>query len=445
MIFSAGVLHQALDQYRPDRSPLNCIVALSGGGDSAALLGAAAELRDAGQIATLRALHVDHGLQAAAAVLQERAAAQAAQFAVPFRVLQVRVDTTAGVSMEAAARDARYAAMSGTLGASECLLTAHHAEDQAETLILQALRGAGPKGLAAMPAARRLGLGWHLRPLLAVTRADLRVYAASCAIEWSEDPMNADPRFERAYFRREIWPRLVQRWPAAAVTLSRSAAHLATAQQLLDERADDDLARLGDGPALSIPRLRALDPERRANALRRFIVGRGRLLPSTARLTEALRQILDAEGDHQPAVLWDDAALRRYRDRLYLTAASSPQLAETVDWAPSAQPTLALGERFGALHQVLRLGGLDPGRLPGTLQVRRRRGGERIRPAAGAARQELRHLYQQRGLVPWMRDALPFIYAGHRLVAVADLWIEAELCTTGEGIMFEWRDAPDIY
>jgi tRNA(Ile)-lysidine synthase len=205
------------------------------------------------------------------------------------------------------------------------------------------------------------------------------------------------------------------------------------------------LARLGDGPALSIPRLRALSAERQANVLRRFIAGRDRLLPSTARLKEALRQILDAEGDHQPAVLWGDSALRRYRDRLYLTAALPPQLAETLDWPRRSQPTLALAERCGALHQVLCSGGLDASRLPGTLQVRRRRGGERIRPAAGAARQELRHLYQQCGLVPWMRDALPFIYAGHRLIAVADLWLEAELCTAGEGIAFEWRDAPDIY
>jgi tRNA(Ile)-lysidine synthase len=173
-------------------------------------------------------------------------------------VVTVTVAVPAGASIEAEARAARYGALAAQLRPGECLLSAHHGDDQAETFLLQALRGAGPKGLASMPARRALGPGWHLRPLLGVTRRDLEAFAAQHGIEPTLDPMNRDRRFDRAYMRHAVWPLLAERWPGAAAALARAARHSGEAQALLEQLADEDLATLHDGEALSVQFLRRL-------------------------------------------------------------------------------------------------------------------------------------------------------------------------------------------
>jgi tRNA(Ile)-lysidine synthase len=428
------------------------VVALSGGADSSVLLAAMVELRArlpgaapaavAAPCWTLRAVHVDHGLQPAAATFREDCARLCARLEVPLEVLRVTVAVDAGASLEAAARDARYAALAAHLGAHECLLTAHHAEDQAETLLLQALRGAGLKGLCAMPIERRLGSGRHLRPLLAVPRRALARFAAARGIRTGIDPMNADTRFDRVFLRREVWPALAARWPAAGMALARTAAHLAEAQELLEALAAHDLTRLRDGHAVSIPTLRQLSPTRRINALRRWIDAAGVPVPPTARLKEALRQILAAEPDHQPCIGWHAHALRRYRDRVYLTAADPPRLARERHWSIAADAVLELGEGLGRLKCTPRRGGLQG--LPATLRVCARAGGERLRPGPQAATQTVQHLCQSLGVVPWMRQALPFIYADDALVAVGDLWFDARFAGSADviGMGFEWLGAP---
>jgi len=424
------------------------VVALSGGGDSSALLAAVTELaglrraRDPGGPSwRLRAVHVDHELQPAAAAFRGSSERLCARLGIALSIRSAAV-AAAGVSLEAAARDVRYAALAEELGAREWLLTAHHADDQAETLLLQALRGAGLKGLSCMPVRRRLGAGWHLRPLLGVPRSDLAEYARDRGIAGVSDPMNGDPRYDRVYLRRSLWPALASRWPAAGVALSRTAAHLAEAQDLLDALALEDLSALGDGEALSVPKLRRLSPSRQVNALRRWLANAAVLPPSTARLTEALRQILDADVDHQPRVAWDLHALRRYRDRVFLTPADPPRLAVEQLWPIGAGASLDLGAGLGHLVCIPRRGGLT--RLPPALRVRARAGGESLRPAPRAATQTVQHLCQSLGIVPWLRDALPFIHAGEHLVAVGDLWLDARWCAPeqGAGLGFEWHGAP---
>ena len=236
MPFSTAVLRDTLRNSVPAQA-VGLVVAVSGGEDSACLLAALAQL--AGSLAplTLRAVHVDHGLQPAAAALAGAARDQCARWRLPLTILRVQVDCPAGSSLEEAARDARYAALAADLGPGECLLTAHHREDQAETLLLQALRGAGLKGLCAMPALRAFGAGWHLRPLLDAARVDLREFGAANGGGAMPDPMNDAARFDRVYLRTEVWPLLERRWPGAATALTRAAAHLADAQALLDESA----------------------------------------------------------------------------------------------------------------------------------------------------------------------------------------------------------------
>jgi tRNA(Ile)-lysidine synthase len=429
------------------------LLALSGGPDSSCLLAALAHARpQAGEFASLgrmlplRAVHVDHGLQAVASSMREAGAALCRRFDVPLEVVRVEVDTQGGVSVEAAARAARYRAFASVLRPGECLLTAHHALDQAETLLLQLLRGAGLKGLSAMPVRRPFAQGWHLRPLLDVAPDDLHRLGRALAVEAVDDPMNRDTRFDRAYLRREVWPRIERRWPAAAASLARAAQHLGEAQASLDSSTRRAVERLRDGEALSASGLRALPNRERLHVVRHWLSLAAVEPPSTARLDEALRQMLNAKADHEPAVQWGEHVLRRYRDRLFLTASVLPAIGEPLEWRASAGSRLALGAGLGALRWIERAGGLDPARLPEIVCVRRRRGGETLKTGPRARTQSVQHLCQAMGVLPWLRDALPMIYAGNTLIAVGDLWQDARSSVSADipGLGCVWEDAPPL-
>jgi tRNA(Ile)-lysidine synthase len=450
--FSAELLWAVLEDTLPPGTT-GLLAALSGGLDSSCLLAALAEARrPAGEGAPparalpLRAVHVDHGLQAVSGAMREASAALCRRFDLPLEVVRVEVDTRGGVSIEAAARAARYRAFASVLEPGECLLTAHHALDQAETLLLQLLRGAGLKGLSAMPLRRPFGPGWHLRPLLDIAPQDLHRLGKRLAIQAVDDPMNRDTRFDRAYLRREVWPRIEQRWPAAAASLARAAQHLGEAQASLDSSTRRSVEQLSDGEALSALGLRALPNRERLHVVRHWLKQAAVEPPSTARLEEALRQMLTARSDHEPAVQWGEHVLRRYRDRLFITAAVLPAIGEPLDWRTSTGAHLELGAGLGALRWVERAGGLDPARLPGSVCVRRRRGGETLKTGARARTQSVQHLCQAMGVLPWLRDALPMIYAGDTLIAVGDLWQDARSSVSADilGLGCVWEDAPRL-
>jgi tRNA(Ile)-lysidine synthase len=445
MSFSAASLRAVLDAHTPDGAT-GLVVALSGGADSASLLAATCLLGASFRGLPLRAVHVDHGLQSAAAAFREACTALCGALAIPLTVLPIRVPAPPGASIEAAARDARYAALAAELRPGECLLTAHHGEDQAETLLLQALRGAGLKGMAAMPLCRPLGCGWHLRPLLEVSQGELLAFGAHLTGAVTTDPMNEDLRFDRSYLRRQIWPLIEARWPGAGAALSRTARHVAEAQALLDRAGAANVSRLRDGDALSVPGLRALGPSERINAVRFWLSDARVEAPSTARLTEALRQMLEAQDDHLPSIVWGNYALRRYRHRVFLTEAHPPRLEGSRRWVAAPDSRVELGPHMGRLRWVTQLGGIDAQRLPESLIVRGREGGEALRPAARAKTQSVQHLCQSQGVLPWMRDALPLVFAEDALIAIADLWLDARWCVPPlePGFAIMWEQAPII-
>jgi len=440
--FSPASLRDTLEANLP-RGATGLVVALSGGSDSACLATALSQMTPLRGLA-LRAIHVDHGLQFAAATFREACSALCDQLRLPLEIIDVKVAAGDGLSLEAAARDARYRGLARRLGRGECLLTGHHAADQAETLLLQLIRGAGLKGLSAMPLCRELGAGWHLRPLLDTPRAELLRFAVQAGVSAVSDPMNHDLRFDRAFLRAQLWPLLEARWPGAAATLSRAAGHLAEAQLLLDESAALAVRNLKDGEGLSVTGLRVLPAPQRLNAVRYWLAECGVMPPSTARLNEALRQISDAADDHLPCVVWGGHALRRYRDRVFVTPARPARLEAVREWPVGVGSTLALGAGLGVLSWTTRLGGLDAARLPKRVTVRRRRGGESLKPHRLATTQSLQHLCQSRGVLPWMRDALPLLFAGGTLVAIGDLWQDAGWSvpqgTMGLGVV--WEEAP---
>ncbi len=446
MKFGAAFLRAVLMEHLP-AAATGLMVGVSGGADSACLLAAVAQTNAKFSLGLgIRAAHIDHQLQPASVLLRESSVALCVQLQIPLSVIEVTVETGGGVSIEAAARDARYHELALELRAGECLLTAHHAEDQAETLLLQLLRGAGLKGLSAMPMCRPLGRGWHLRPLLKVAQRDLRKYGKAQAVVSVDDPMNHDPRFDRSYLRLQLWPLIERRWPGAAIALSRTAGHIAEAQELLDQSAAVTVRRLRDGDALSVTGLRALTKLEQINTLRNWLFSTGVTPPSTSRLREGLRQVLNADGDHLPAIVWGEWALRRYRERLFITPAVLPAVGASREWHVVPGSPLDLGAGLGLLRWAPQIGGLDARRLPDTLCVRQRRGGESLRIGRGAKTHTVQHLCQSWGVLPWMRDALPMVYAGDALIAVGDLWQDVRWCVDADAAGFGcvWQGAPIV-
>jgi len=398
---------------------------LSGGVDSVWLLYRCWRLREARPGLRLRAVHVHHGLLPQADAWLRHCESLCARLDVPLEVIRLGLVPRPGESIEAAAREARYAALERLLEPGEALLTAHHQDDQLETVLLQLLRGAGVAGLAAMPGSRPFGRGHHLRPLLAMTRAAIVAEARQAGLEWVEDPSNAAGRFDRGYLRREVVPALRQRWPAAAAVVTRSASHLAEAQGLLDQLAALDAAGSGDGGCLQVAPLLALPRDRQANVLRWWLRGRGVGMPSTARLAAIQDQLLPARGDAGPVVTWATGEVRRYRGRLY---AMRPLQAVAGDgWELRPGEVLDV-PGVGTLRLEPVVGsGISAVRCPGPFTVRLRQGGERLRLAGRSGKKPVRTLLQEAGIAPWLRERLPFLWHGDQLVAVADLWLAAEL------------------
>lgn len=286
----AQTLEQALAEFSPG---LPFVVAFSGGADSTALLLACAQ-RWPGQV---RAVHVHHGLQAAADDFEAQCQATCLQLQVPLVVRRVQAHPAPGESPEDAARKARYAALADAVRAEwpeiEDVVLAQHADDQVETLLLALSRGAGLPGLASMPARwQRLGLQWH-RPLLSVPGMALREWLGSQAPDavprWIEDPTNTDERFTRNRIRAQLLPALAQTFPAFRDTFARSAAHAAQAQQVLNEVAAEDLTRIGVPPRIEA--LQQLSRARQALVLRHWLRQHHATTPSAAQLHELLDQV----------------------------------------------------------------------------------------------------------------------------------------------------------
>ena len=397
-------------------------IALSGGLDSRVLLHLGVAASRVGGWA-IDALHVDHGLQEGSAAWAAFCEELCEQAGIALQVHRAELEPTAGQSVEAMARAARYTFFRQELQAGDVLLLAQHADDQAETIMLQLLRGAGPRGLAAMPALANLGQGQMLRPLLGVSRDDLQAYADATGLSWVDDPSNADRRFDRNYLRHEIMPALKARFPAALKTLSRSAGHCAEAAQLLDELASMDIQDALVSGGLDWLRVQQLSTPRQRNLLRYFFREKGLLCPDARQLSGVLQDFSRAAPSAQPKFVSQGACLSLSGGVLRLDELRAPVPEFSYDWPDWREP-LVVSELGMVLHvDALTEAGI---RLPEAtgLRVCRRRGGEKMRVHTGQGRRRLKSLLQEAGIAPEARDRYPLIWHADELIAVPGVAVD---------------------
>jgi len=322
--------------------------------------------------------------------------------------------------------------------AKSVLLTAHHQDDQAETLLLQMIRGAGVKGLAAMPMLKKENEVWHARPLLNTCRQQLLDYARENDLQWIEDESNINIAHDRNFLRCEILPMLRRRWPAISETLTRVSAHQADAMLLLDELAEADLLICLDQTRskLNIEQLLKLSSARQANVIRYWLRASHLPVPNTSRMQQILGTLLQARGDASPVITWAGCDIRRYQQQLYASKPLPPHDASRcIDW--KLDTPCQLGDDL--LSAKLKEGGGIKQDICSNshLQVRFRQGGEKIQLKNKRHRQELKKLFQEEEIPPWLRNRIPLLYVGDVLIAVAGLWIDAAACSSDNELSWQ--------
>ncbi len=417
------------------------LVAYSGGVDSHVLLHLLAQLREQSpdSVPELLAIHINHQLQAQSFDWAQHCQAVCKALNIPLLTETVEVARSGGESLEAQARVARYQAFEKQLQAGDCLLLAHHLDDQLETGLLRLLRGSGVLGLGAMAGQRKLGRGHLLRPLLAIPRQQIVAYAENEGLQWAEDSSNRDKDFSRNYLRHDVLPVIEHRWPQYRQSMTRAIKLSQEASELNTALAEIDCRQLGVNPSeqkLALESLLSLDRPRQKNLLRYWIRQRDLPLPSAAQLQAILEQLVAADEDAEPLVTWAGIAARRFRGHLYIL----PLLAEfdrEQCYAWDHRQRLLLAGNGSLCSEAVIGQGLKNNR---EFNVRFRRGGERCQPLNRVASQTLKKLFQEYAVPPWLRDRVPLIYVGDALAAVGGYWVCKDFAAGegDEGITIHW-------
>jgi len=407
------------EQIAADYSENALWVAYSGGIDSHVLLHllASSDLID---LSRLHAIHIDHGLQADSELWVSHCEQVASGLNVDFHCVRVAVNEVSKLGLEAAARAARYQAIADNVPAGDVVLLAQHQEDQAETFLLQLLRGAGVKGLSGMSSDFMLEGKQVVRPLLAISQGEVVVYAQEHGLAWVEDPSNTDTGFNRNYLRQRVWPLLEARWPSAAKSLSRSATYCAEADALLSELASIDFLTMGvDLSEATIPVTALLDlSPARARNLIRYVLGELDLaMPSAVILQRILDEVCLAAEDRVPVVSWANIDARRYRDTLYFLSPQIEQDPTECHLCSGPGDILLSDGRVMTWLEVEKVG-ISEALFEQGLKLGFRQGGETIQLVGHAHHKSLKQLYQEWAIPPWEREHIPLLFCGDRLLAV---------------------------
>lgn len=407
------------------------VIAYSGGVDSLVLLYCFKEIN-----ITVRAVHVHHGLQTVADDWVTHCQKTCEQFDISLDVLYVDAKQKQGTSPEESARNARYQSLQDNLTEGECLVTAQHLNDQAETLLLQLFRTASTAGLSAMPAHRQFGDHVHLRPLLSFSRKEIEDFANENGLHWIEDPSNQDTSFDRNFLRKDVLPLLENRWPEVVTQLSTVAGLQSNNLRVLEDMAAIDLANaltmqqnqlkvcvFEVMSMLSMEMLKQLSSPRLLNLLRYWIIVTLERQPTRNLLEEIEKSLISSQQDANPDIVFSGYAFRKFQGNLYLLKTSDESKVQNdLDWNPSLPLKLpGLNIQLKAITSTGE--GLDKKLLDESLKVCFRKGGEKFHPAGRRHSQSLKKLLQEANVPPWERDVIPLVYFGDELIAVVGLWV----------------------
>lgn len=390
-------------------------VGYSGGVDSQVLLALCVRLRNNLPF-KFNAIHINHALHPCAVAWQEHCRKICCAWDIALSCYVIDARPPRGESLENYARTLRYNKFAELLAEHEMLLTAHHQNDQAETLLLQLMRGAGVKGLSAMPAVRGLGLGYHGRPLLNISRALIQQYAVAEGLAWIEDDSNDNLQHRRNYLRHKIMPALSLLWPRASAMIARSAQHCAQAQECLEAIARENLALIVlDRHKLSVQQLLTFSPAIQKLLIRSWLGQQQIRLPSEAKLQQILTTVLSAGADKQPRVVWGDVQFWRYQNAIYLLPAVFPKIT-TALYVWDCQQPLCIAD-YGVLTAIASAQqGLDVAWV-NMITVRFRQAGE-VYSLPSGEHHSLKKLFQALKVLPWLRGLIPLIYVADELAAV---------------------------
>lgn len=419
-------------------------VGLSGGRDSVVLLHLIAQA-GAEFSMSVSAIHVNHQISPNANRWVDFCSALCEKISIPLHIEQVCVVRNSGKGLEASARAARYAAYARC--AAEVILLAHHRDDQAETVLLQALRGAGLRGISAMPAVKSLGPDKQIiRPLLDVAPAILADYATANDLTWIHDESNDNIHYTRNFLRHDIFPRLAEHVPQGTASLVRLSQHAAEAQDLLDDLAQIDSEFMLCAGRIRVSRLLSLSSARAKNFLRYAFNEASIPVPNSVQMSEILQQLRSRKADDQTEIKWANWCLRCYRDEIYLAIESGgSQSAWSIPWPGETE--LSWPHGGGVIHMEHAIGsGIAQRSITGrTLFFRSRVGGEKIRLAENRPRRSLKNLLQEKGVPPWLRETMPLLFCDETLIWVPDVGVDIQYAAKSDepSLEFSWQDEAD--
>ncbi|WP_198264075.1 tRNA lysidine(34) synthetase TilS [sulfur-oxidizing endosymbiont of Gigantopelta aegis] len=451
------------------------LVAYSGGVDSHVLLHLCSQLKNSpnGFEQSFSAVYIDHGLSSQAKKWGQHCQHICFELDIPLTIIEVDARPKNGQSPEAAARLARYHAFSQILAENECLLTAQHLDDQAETLLLQLLRGAGTKGLSAMPRSKTFAKGFLCRPIIDYQKQAIIDYAKQHQLEWVEDESNLEQRFDRNYLRHTIMPLLEERWPAVKENFAKSAEILSESQSLLDELAENDAQhlffknaeavlekdKLLITPTLSLLKKSPLELARLNNLLRYWIHRNELPLPSKKILEQIVHHALFAGDDAMPLVAWTrenfHCEIRRYRDKLYLLDVSFKQH-NLADFDSSQilildESIIGVELKIVNTNRCIQLLSCEATQTSAAyncqqlfskpITIRFRKGGERYRKHLDGHSHPLKHWFQEQGIPPWEREQMPLVFWGDELVQIGHNIVNQSLksAESNDLVMILWQ------
>ena len=419
--------------------PNKFCIAFSGGMDSTVLLHVMKNIID--EKSQIRAIHINHNIVDNSKVWTRTCKSICKNFGIDIEIISLEV-THNGYGLEAAARDERYEKLKEKLYKNEYLLTAHHEEDQMETVFLRMARGTGLDGLQGINEKYSFGEGIIFRPMLEVSKTSVMDYAKEHQLKWVEDSSNQDTHFDRNFLRKKIIPQFRERWPSIASSVSRLSQLSAQNIKILNQIAEEDIGPIANMNELPLAKLLDKSFERANNMLRYIILANGMSIPSMKTLQDGLKEMLDPETD-KSVIAWKDYCIRKYKNHLYFLSNSDlePNKVDVrIPW--EIGKTVNLGENIGTIEATFIHGdGLSIEKCKNKLTISYRQGGELIKPIGHRINKSLKNLFQENQILPWMRDKIPLIYYQDELVSVADLWFNQNYVASQNeaGFVVNWH------